>query len=122
MPLCIAFGLSYGAYKGFGVELIRISSATNRVVLEQCRVVVVWVFFLLYPGDGHEEFSVGKLLGFFLIVLGVLIFNKIIGLGQEAEPTASDNPLTLGNETRSESLVRSDEKTSLLSLTNGRAC
>ena len=81
LPLCICFGLSYGAYKIFATVLIQISSATNRVVLEQCRIVAVWMFFLAYQGDGHEDFSFGKLTGFLLIVIGVLMFNKVIDFG-----------------------------------------
>lgn len=41
------------------------------------RVIVIWVFFLLKPGVGHEEFSGIKLFGFVLILIGVLFFNKI---------------------------------------------
>ena len=77
--MSLGFGLAYGVYKGFGVALVKMTSATNRVVLEQCRVIFVWVFFLSYSGEGHENFSIGKLFGFFLIVLGVLSFNQILG-------------------------------------------
>jgi len=38
---------------------------------------VIWLFFLFKPGFGHEVFSEQKLLGFALIVSGVLFFNKI---------------------------------------------
>ena len=41
------------------------------------RVLVIWAFFLLKPGFGHEEFSFIKVGGFALILTGVLFFNKI---------------------------------------------
>ena len=41
------------------------------------RVLVIWTFFLLKPGFGHEEFSAIKVGGFALILTGVLFFNKI---------------------------------------------
>lgn len=59
----------------------------------------------MYTGTGHETFSVFKLAGFCLIVLGVLFFNKILDVvgysvrympSQEEEPkydrlTTNDN-------------------------------
>jgi len=41
-------------------------------------VFVVWYFFMIYNGFGHETFSLLKLCGFFLIIFGVLCFNKVI--------------------------------------------
>jgi len=46
--------------------------------MEQMRVVFIWAFFLSYSGVGHETFSLVKLGGFALIILGVLTFNKVI--------------------------------------------
>lgn len=39
---------------------------------------MIWAFFLLKPGYGHETFSYEKLIGFILIIGGVLFFNKIL--------------------------------------------
>lgn len=78
LKLLLGFGLAFGFYKGFAILIISFSSAANRVILDQCRVLVVWLFFLTYTGLGHEIFSSGKLIGFLLIVTGVLHFNKII--------------------------------------------
>ena len=65
-------------FNGFAVNVTKFASATNRVVMDQTRVVLIWAFFLLYPGVGHETFSWGKVGGFLPIVFGVLLFNKII--------------------------------------------
>jgi len=39
------------------------------------KVVLVWVFFLMYRGDGGEEFHWLQFGGFILIVIGTFIFN-----------------------------------------------
>ena len=66
-------------FNGFGVTLTKLTSAANRSVVEQSRVVIIWIFFLIYTGVGHETFSFIKLLGFLMIVLGVVFFNQILG-------------------------------------------
>lgn len=39
------------------------------------KVVLIWLFFLLYPGDGGETFHWLQFGGFILIVIGTFIFN-----------------------------------------------
>lgn len=39
--------------------------------------MLIWIFFLLYQGEGHEKFSLFKLLAYLLIGSGILIFNKV---------------------------------------------
>lgn len=73
----ICFLLACTLFNGCGVSVTKFSTATNRTIVEQTRVLVIWVFFLLKPGFGHETFSVTKLGGFVLILTGVLFFNKI---------------------------------------------
>ena len=75
---CLCFLMASALFNGFAVNVTKFASATNRVVMDQTRVVLIWAFFLLYPGVGHETFSWGKVGGFLLIVFGVLLFNKII--------------------------------------------
>jgi len=75
---CLCFLLASALFNGFAVNVTKHASATNRVVMDQTRVVLIWAFFLAYPGVGHETFAVGKLAGFLMIVLGVAMFNKII--------------------------------------------
>jgi len=65
-------------FNGCGVTIAKYSSAISRTLAEQMRVLVIWAFFLLKPGFGHEQFSFVKLGGFVLIVLGILFFNKLL--------------------------------------------
>ena len=82
MPVLYLYAFAFLAcctmFNGCGVSITKYSTATNRAIIEQSRVLVIWLFFLLKPGFGHEVFSSQKLLGFFLIVQGVLFFNKIL--------------------------------------------
>jgi len=73
--ICFVFACTI--FNGCGVSVTKFSTATNRTIVEQMRVIVIWVFFLLKPGFGHEVFSGVKLFGFVLILIGVLFFNKI---------------------------------------------
>jgi len=80
-PMLIAYGICFifacSVFNGCGASVTKYSTATTRTIVEQMRVIIIWMFFLLKPGVGHEEFSGTKLFGFFLILLGVLFFNKI---------------------------------------------
>ena len=60
--------------------------------MDQMRVVLIWVFFLTYAGVGHETFSQFKLAGFTMIILGVLVFNKILNLDCWAKASQSELP------------------------------
>jgi hypothetical protein len=53
--------------------------------------VTIWIFFLLYPGYGHETFKLMKLVGFTLIVIGVMTFNKFISCGDKQEPSSRES-------------------------------
>ena len=74
----ICFLLACTLFNGCGVSVAKYSSAISRTIAEQVRVLVIWAFFLLKPGYGHETFSFEKLVGFVLIIAGVLFFNKIL--------------------------------------------
>ena len=53
-------------------------SATSRTTLKQTKIVLVWVFFLFYPGHGHEKFKPLQLVGFIVLVSGIMLYNEII--------------------------------------------
>jgi len=68
-------------FNGFGTCLTKFSSAITRTLTEQIRVILIWAFFLTYPGYGHQEFQKYELIGFILIILGVLFFNRALVFG-----------------------------------------
>ena len=90
---CLGFLAASAIFNGFAVNVTKFTSATNRVVVDQTRVVLIWVFFLTYAGVGHESFSMAKLGGFGAILLGVAFFNRIFHfdmcLGKESDEKPS---------------------------------
>ena len=54
------------------------ASAATRVILQQSKTVLVWIFFLAYPGGGHERFKVLQLIGFLVLLSGVILYNEIL--------------------------------------------
>ena len=53
---CLGFLLASSLFNGFQINVTKFTSAANRVVVDQTRVVSVWLFFLMYGGVGHETF------------------------------------------------------------------
>jgi len=66
------------AYNGFGVTITKHMSATSRTTLKQTRIVLVWLFFLCYQGKGHETFKPLQLVGFIILVTGIMLYNEIL--------------------------------------------
>lgn len=73
-------------YNGSAITAVKTTTSVNRTVAEQVRVIVVWYFFMVYAGIGHETFSAQKLAGFCFVIIGVLIFNKVISINQASQP------------------------------------
>lgn len=69
-----------GAMNGLGMAVTKYASAANRVTLQQSKTVMVWVFFLIYQNGGHEEFHLLQLFGFFVMLIGVVLYNEILEL------------------------------------------
>ena len=76
--LAIGFITATAFFESLGGFAIKYTSAANKAVCEQGQTLFVWIFFLLYVGPGQEEFTMMKLAGFFLILIGVLFFNDIL--------------------------------------------
>ena len=65
---------------GLGMIITKYASAATRVILQQTKTVLVWAFFLIYKGSGHENFKVLQLIGFIILVIGVILYNEIVVL------------------------------------------
>lgn len=55
--------------------ITKYASAAQRSTVDTCRTLVIWCVFLVL---GKEKFLIGELFGFFLLVLGTLVYNEII--------------------------------------------
>ena len=73
--LVIALMVDISIYNALGNSVTKYASWANRATVNTVKVVLVWSFFLLYPGQGHETFHLLQLGGFILIVIGTFIFN-----------------------------------------------
>jgi drug/metabolite transporter (DMT)-like permease len=70
--------ITHCLYNGFGVSVTKYASSASRSTMNSCKTAVVWVFFLIYRGPGHETFLWLQFFGFIILILGTLIFNEII--------------------------------------------
>jgi hypothetical protein len=75
--------------------ITKYASAAQRSTVDTCRTLVIWCVFLAL---GKEKFLVGELFGFFLLVLGTLVYNEIIEI-----------PLTFMNRNTKSSLAKREE-------------
>ena len=84
--LFIGLILIIGIYNTLGVSVTKYASWSNRATVNTSKVVLIWLFFLLYPGEGGETFHWLQFGGFILIVIGTFIFNA-----QESKSDFEDN-------------------------------
>ena len=57
---------------------IRYWTSPVRVVVDNLRIISVWIFFMVVPTVIQESFHWLQLLGFLVLVLGTLIYNEIL--------------------------------------------
>ncbi len=70
--------LSIAFFNGFGVATTKNASAPQRSTIDTSRTLLIWIFFLAYPGPAQETFHWMQLAGFILLVAGTLIYNEIV--------------------------------------------
>jgi multidrug transporter EmrE-like cation transporter len=78
--LLIANIILVGAMNGLGMAVTKYASAANRVTLQQSKTVIVWIFFLIKKGGGHEKFYGLQLGGFIVMLAGVVLYNEIAAI------------------------------------------
>lgn len=63
----------------FGILITKYTTSAHRATVNQVKVVSIWIFFLVYTGQGtQEDFLPLQLVGFVVLVMGVLVFNEVI--------------------------------------------
>ena len=79
---CLANIILVAGMNGLGMVVTKYASAANRVTLQQTKTVIVWVFFLVVPRIWtmrvSENFSWIQLVGFIIMLLGVVLYNEIV--------------------------------------------
>ena len=71
--LCNIFSIA--GFNLTGIMITKYASAAQRSTVDTCRTLLIWCVFLAL---GKEEFLIGELIGFAILVLGTLIYNEII--------------------------------------------
>lgn len=80
-PLIIMYffilAVSVCSFQISGVFITKYGSAAQRCTMDIARTALIWGFFLVYRGAGHESFSYIELIGFVGIIIGTIIYNEI---------------------------------------------
>lgn len=75
LVLSILICFSIASFNAFGVTVTKNASSAQRSTIDTSRTVLVWVVQL---STGKEKFDWLQLIGFFLLVLGTLVYNEIL--------------------------------------------
>ena len=59
----------------FGISITRKLSAVHRLVLDSGRSIIVWAVSMIL---GWQQFQILQIVGFILMITGVLIFNNLL--------------------------------------------
>ena len=60
-----------------GVFTTKYGSSAQRCTIDIARIILIWAFFLVYSGEGHEKFDLIEFIGFIGIVIGTIVYNEI---------------------------------------------
>lgn len=87
-----------------GVMITKYASAAQRSTIDTCRTLIIWMVFLAL---GQEKFLAGELAGFFLLIMGTLVYNEIVTFPSVftypiEKPENSDDKKALKSENDSE--------------------
>ncbi|CAI2369894.1 unnamed protein product [Moneuplotes crassus] len=65
------------AFQCSGVFTTKYGSSAQRCTIDIARIILIWVFFLAYQGEGHESFEYVEFIGFIGIIIGTVMYNEI---------------------------------------------
>ena len=72
--LLVALGVVYMLAGALSCQVMQQSNATVKAMLQISKTGIVWVFFLLWPGHGHEAWSNLKLIGILITTVAVVYY------------------------------------------------
>lgn len=71
------FSLSLAIYipmQFTGMWIIKNQNAMQKVMAGLFKIFLLWLFFMIYPGYGHEDFNVVKMFGMALLSFGTVYY------------------------------------------------
>ena len=74
--LFVVMMISNGLHALFGMAIIKEESAMQRQTVMMLVTPTVWVFFMLYTGEGSEDFNWKQFVGLLMLVFGTFWYIK----------------------------------------------
>lgn len=72
--LILINGLLVGLAHAFGYSIIKYEDAVLQTTITLTIILFTWLFFIIWPFQGHEEFNVFTLVGMFLLGIGSYLY------------------------------------------------
>lgn len=74
----VVFGMLGSVVTSFlSLQIIKQSNAMQKVMLALLKTFLMWIFFMLYPGHGHEDFNWIKMIGMLLLAIGTVWYIRL---------------------------------------------
>ena len=54
--------------------IIKMTNAMQKVMLALLKTFLMWIFFMLWKGEGHEDFNIIKMFGMLLLSIGTIYY------------------------------------------------
>lgn len=91
MALCIMFAISIALFNISGLMMTRKVSGLFRMIMDNVRSIVIWLFFIITGDEKLTKFSLIQLFGFAIFVLGTLLYNQIIVIFEKENKKSKKN-------------------------------
>lgn len=84
LPIFIYFvmqSITVALFNYFGITIVNQASSSTRSMICSARTLLVWLFFLIVPINGKTEVFLDlQLAGFVFVIIGQLIYNKLVSI------------------------------------------
>eukprot|EP01098_Paradermamoeba_levis_P009216 TRINITY_DN3823_c0_g1_i1.p1 TRINITY_DN3823_c0_g1~~TRINITY_DN3823_c0_g1_i1.p1 ORF type:complete len:401 (-),score=103.01 TRINITY_DN3823_c0_g1_i1:69-1271(-) len=123
-PLLLALNLIYllsiAFFNYFGLSVTKSLTSVHRTLIDACRTVLVWAcsLFIYYVvdveyGEPWTKYSPIQVTGFFMLILGTLIYNSVLklpGFNYVAPQTQTETPPKYEDIEATESLLNKNNQ------------
>ena len=65
------------------VSVTKFSNCVQKTTINASKTGLVWIFFLAYPGKGHERFIWLQVVGFVILLFGIVMYShNLFGMNE----------------------------------------
>ena len=57
--------------------IIKMSNTMQKVMLALLKTLLMWIFFMFYSGEGHEDFDYVYMIGMLLLTIGTISYIRL---------------------------------------------